>query len=97
MDAVKGMTYDELDEKLGGNIRRHWPALCELLDDTDLLDYWRRKARSYGTELAKCWEDAVQPAIDDLPPIDVWPDSDDSDDCDDWPDSDEDRGECAGL
>ena len=71
MDAVKSMTYDELDEKLGGNIRRHWPALCEMLDDTDLLDYWRRKAGNRGTELAKCWEDADQGDVDDVDDVDA--------------------------
>ena len=56
MDAVKGMTYDELDEKLGGNIRTSWPALCDLIGDANLLDYWRRKADNAGTELRKCWD-----------------------------------------
>ena len=56
MDAVKGMTYDELDAKFGGNTRKHWPALCDLLDDTNLLDYWRRKAGNHGNHLPTYWE-----------------------------------------
>ena len=69
MDAVKGMTYDEIDAKLGGNIRTHWPALCDLLGDFNLLDYWRRKAGRCGTELPKCWDVDIESVEDDGPVV----------------------------
>lgn len=74
MDAVKGMSYDELDEKLGGNIRRHWPAMCELIGDTNLLDYWRRKASRLGNELSQQWDTEVEP-VEEEEPVEIEDDS----------------------
>jgi hypothetical protein len=56
MDAVKGMSYSEIDRKIGAQVRTNWRGLCSVIDDTDLLDYWRRKARTHGTDLPALWE-----------------------------------------
>jgi len=61
MDAVKGMTFEELDEKLGAIARTNWRCLCDLIGDPDLLDYWRRKARRQGNILIAHWEESGEP------------------------------------
>jgi hypothetical protein len=61
MDAVKGMTFEELDEKLGVITRTNWRCLCDLIGDPDLLDYWRRKAQRQGNTLIAHWEESCEP------------------------------------
>jgi hypothetical protein len=58
MDAVKGMTFEELDAKLGAITRTSWRCLCDLIGDPDLLDYWRRKAQRQGNTLTAHWEES---------------------------------------
>lgn len=55
IDAVKEWTFDELDEILGGIARKNWAGLVDLIDDTDLLDYWRRKAARQGNDFPAIW------------------------------------------
>lgn len=51
IDAVKDLTYAEIDEKLGATTKRNWRGLNEIISDVKLLDYWRRKASRLGYEL----------------------------------------------
>jgi hypothetical protein len=68
VDAVKDMTFDEIDEAIGAITRKNWIGLVNLIGDPDLLDYWRRKAREHGTELPALWDGETD--IADCPPTD---------------------------
>lgn len=67
MDRVKGMTYNEIDERFGAITRKNWAGLCAVIEDTDLLDYWRRKAYRHGNELPALWDGQTSPdgVVDD--------------------------------
>jgi len=56
MDAVKALTYDEIDGLFGHISRKHWEGVCTAIDDTNLLDYWCRKASQRSNLLPRCWE-----------------------------------------
>jgi hypothetical protein len=58
MDAVKKLTFDEIDEKFGSIARTNWRAVCSLIDDTDLLDYWRRNASRHSNDKIACWDES---------------------------------------
>jgi hypothetical protein len=55
IDAVKGMTFDEIDAALGRITRKNWSGLVDLIGDPNLLDYWRRKAKRQGNSLPALW------------------------------------------
>jgi hypothetical protein len=55
IDIVKHMDFDTIDAEIGAQVRTNWRGLCNLIDDTDLLDYWRRKAQTHGTSLPALW------------------------------------------
>lgn len=55
VDAVKDMTFDEIDVAIGAITRKNWVGLVNLIGDPDLLDYWRRKAHEHGTDLPALW------------------------------------------
>jgi len=57
MDAVKTLSYDEIDAKFGAITRKNWAGLCSVISDTNLLDYWRRKASRSGYDLPALWEE----------------------------------------
>lgn len=57
IDAVKDMTFDELDKCFGCVTRNNWKGLIKIIGDSKLLDYWRRKASRHGNELAVLWGD----------------------------------------
>jgi hypothetical protein len=61
VDAVKDLTYDEIDVALGAITRRNWVGLVNLIGDPDLLDYWRRKARQHGYPLPALWNGETEP------------------------------------
>lgn len=73
MDAVKEMTFDEIRAKFGAITRKNWEGLNSVIDDADLLDYWRRKAARCGTDLAVLDEgmDALEEA-EETPPVPQW-------------------------
>jgi hypothetical protein len=56
VDAVKNMTFDELDKCFGSITRNNWKGLVKIINYPRLLDYWRKRANSYGTELAVLWD-----------------------------------------
>jgi len=51
IDRVKGMDYVELSRRFEGGIQEQWRALCELIGDDKLMDYWRRIAKRCGNVL----------------------------------------------
>jgi hypothetical protein len=61
VDAVKDLTYTEIDVALGAITRRNWIGLVNLIGDPDLLDYWRRKARAHGYPLPALWNGETEP------------------------------------
>jgi len=67
IDAVKDMTFDELDKCFGCIARNNWKGLVKIIDDPKLLDYWRRKAKRRHNALAVLWDDDT--------PIDISDDS----------------------
>jgi hypothetical protein len=61
VDAVKDMTFDEIDEVIGATTRKNWIGLVNLIGNPNLLDYWCRKAREHGTELPLLWNGETEP------------------------------------
>ncbi len=59
VDAVKGLTFDEIDNVLGRITRTNWRGLVEIIDDTNLLDYWRRIANKHGSLLPALWANGL--------------------------------------
>ena len=57
IDAVKDLSYDKLDETFGAITRKNWAGIVALIEDTDLLDYWRRRAKRQGNMLPAIWND----------------------------------------
>ena len=55
VDAVKDLTFDEIDVRIGGITRSNWRGLVELVGDPKLLDYWRRAANKIGQSLPALW------------------------------------------
>ena len=62
VDAVKDMTFDEIDEALGAITRKNWIGLVNLIGEPGLLDYWRRKAIEHGTNLPALWNGETEVA-----------------------------------
>jgi hypothetical protein len=56
IDAVKDLTFDEIDNVLGGITRKNWRGLVELVGDPKLLDYWRRIAARHKNTLPALWD-----------------------------------------
>jgi len=67
VDAVKDLTFDEIDNRIGGITRRNWRGLVELIGDPNLLDYWRRIARRCGNLLPALWLDSDDSGVEDDP------------------------------
>ena len=61
VDAVKDLTYTEIDVALGAITRKNWVGLVNLIGDPNLLDYWRRQARSHGYPLPALWIGETEP------------------------------------
>ncbi len=61
IDAVKNMTFEDINSKFCNTVAASWKGLCELIDDPDLLDYWRGVIReASGRDLTPHWsEEAV--------------------------------------
>lgn len=55
VDAVKDLTFDEIDDRIGSITRKNWRGLVELIGDPKLLDYWRRIAKRHGNILPALW------------------------------------------
>jgi Putative amidoligase enzyme len=64
VDVVKSLTFNEIDSVLGRITRTNWRGLTGIIDDTNLLDYWRRVANRRGNSLPALWADATE---DDVP------------------------------
>ncbi len=56
IDIVKDLTFDEVDDKLGSISRTNWRGLVSIIEDTNLLDYWRRIAGRQGNTLPALWD-----------------------------------------
>lgn len=67
VDAVKGLTFDEIDARIGGITRTNWRGLVELIGDPDLLDYWRRIAGKVGNTLPALWLGDDDSEVEDGP------------------------------
>lgn len=67
VDAVRDLTFDEIDNRIGGITRTNWRGLVELIGDPDLLDYWRRRARKVGNTLPALWLGDDGPCAEDGP------------------------------
>lgn len=68
VDAVKDMTFDEIDDGIGAITRTNWRGLVELIGDPNLLDYWRRIASRHGHALPALWDnepDSMAPSESD--------------------------------
>ena len=49
IDAVKGMTYDEIDDAFGCQARTNWKGLVNHTGEPRLLTYWRDRANRRST------------------------------------------------
>jgi hypothetical protein len=55
IDAVKGMTYDEIDGAFGCQARTNWRGLVNHIGDPDLMAFWRIQSAIVGNALPALW------------------------------------------
>lgn len=67
VDAVKDLTFDEIDNRIGAITRTNWRGLVELIGDPNLLDYWRRIASRHGNTLPALWDETADSIISGEP------------------------------
>lgn len=56
IDAVKDMTFDDIDTTFGHTVATVWRGIVDVIGDPKLLDYWRRIAARRNNTLIPYWD-----------------------------------------